>query len=76
MKFAFPGVKEGVIIECKIIIVSDFYLKLRDWTFQRDIPVRYSDYRTHIPQFFFYSSNVKNFYLVSVSNEKEYRAAK
>ena len=71
MRFAFPAVKEGVIIEGKITIISDFYLNIRDWTFQKTIPVRYSEYVTTAPEYFIYRYNIRNFDFVSVAKKEE-----
>ncbi|MDX2302627.1 MAG: transglutaminase domain-containing protein [Microscillaceae bacterium] len=53
-KFGFPNVKEGSIIEYTYTIQSDFFLNLRDWTFQRDIPVMWSEYDVVIPEYYYY----------------------
>lgn len=49
---AFPEVKVGSVIEYKYTIERETMGQLRDWFFQGDIPVRYSEYQLTIPQIF------------------------
>ena len=51
---AFPGIKNGSVIEYKYEIVSDYITNLKTWYFQEDIPVAYSDYECMIPEYFKY----------------------
>lgn len=53
-KFSFPGLEEGCIIEYKYTKKSDQIYYLEDWYFQHDIPTRWSEYRTNIPEWFDY----------------------
>jgi hypothetical protein len=53
-KFTLPAVKEGSVLEISYAITSDFLFNLRDWTFQRSIPVVHSEYRAAIPEYFQY----------------------
>jgi hypothetical protein len=41
-KFTFPNVQEGAIIEYQYTIKSPYFFQLRSWSFQEDIPVRWS----------------------------------
>lgn len=43
-RFTLPNVREGSIIEYKYALASDFVFELREWNFQHDIPVRWSQY--------------------------------
>jgi hypothetical protein len=52
-KFTFPNIKEGSIIEYKYKTSSPFYFNLQPWTFQEEIPVLWSEYRTTIPNSIF-----------------------
>lgn len=54
MIIAFPEVKVGSIIEYSYTIERETW-DLRDWYFQRNIPVRYSEYQLKIPQVFRFS---------------------
>lgn len=61
-KITFPSVKEGSVIELKYTIKSPFIANLRDWYFQDDIPVKWSEYEIRIPEFFHYSRTASGFY--------------
>jgi len=54
MIIAFPEVKVGSIIEYSYTIERETW-DLRDWYFQRSIPVKYSEYQLKIPQIFRFS---------------------
>ncbi len=49
MIIAFPEVKVGSIIEYSYVLERET-IYLKDWYFQRRIPVRYSEYQLRIPQ--------------------------
>ncbi len=53
-RFTLPDVREGSVVEFSYRIVSDFVFKIRDYDFQRDIPVRRSDYELSLPPNFEY----------------------
>ena len=53
-KFTLPNVREGSVIEYAYTLTSDFLFNFQDWTFQRTIPVRWSEYRASIPSFYRY----------------------
>jgi len=53
-KFTLPDVREGSVIEYAYTLTSDFLFNFQDWTFQRDIPTRWSEYRVSIPVFYKY----------------------
>jgi hypothetical protein len=53
-KFAIPNVKEGTVIEFKYIIKSPYLFNLRDWEFQKTIPVVYSEYIAKMIPFYEY----------------------
>jgi hypothetical protein len=53
-KFTLPGVQEGAVIEYSYVVRSTFFDNYQDWTFQREIPTRWSEYRTSIPQVYHY----------------------
>ena len=54
MKFTFPAVKEGSIIEYAYQVKSDFFFNLPAWEFQGQYPVLWSQYEAAIPEFFKY----------------------
>ncbi|MBF9222224.1 DUF3857 domain-containing protein [Hymenobacter ruricola] len=53
-KFTLPNVREGAVIEYAYTLRSDFLFNFQDWTFQQDIPVRWSEYRVSLPVFYKY----------------------
>ncbi|WP_205500647.1 DUF3857 domain-containing protein [Rufibacter psychrotolerans] len=53
-KLTMPNVKVGSVIELTYTIKSDFFQFLRDWEFQRSIPVKWSEYRVGMVPFFEY----------------------
>ncbi len=54
VSFSMPDVKEGSLIEVKYNIGSTFLFNLQNWSFQRDIPVKHSEYMVVIPEYFHY----------------------
>ncbi|QKG57261.1 DUF3857 domain-containing protein [Hymenobacter sp. BRD128] len=54
-KFTLPAVQEGAVIEYSYVVRSTFFDNYQDWTFQREIPTRWSEYRTSIPQVYHYN---------------------
>ena len=54
-KFTLPNVREGSVVEFAYTLTSDYLFNFQDWTFQRDIPVRWSEYRVSIPGFYKYN---------------------
>lgn len=54
-KFALPNVKEGSIIEYRYKISSQYKFNLRDWEFQWEIPVLYSEYEVKMIPFYEYT---------------------
>ena len=49
VKFTFTKVQKGAILEYEYTLVSPFLRNLKDWAFQTDIPVIFSQYRALIP---------------------------
>jgi hypothetical protein len=50
LKFTFPNLQPGSIIEYKYELVSNRLTELKDWYFQQDIPVRYSHLKAGISE--------------------------
>ncbi|PSR56104.1 hypothetical protein AHMF7605_22660 [Adhaeribacter arboris] len=66
-KFSLPNVKEGSIIEYSYRIKSGYFFDFPNWTFQRTIPVLYSQYKAEFPQYFDYkkvTQGYEAFYIV------------
>jgi hypothetical protein len=70
MKVTLPGVRVGSIVEISYKIVSDFLFHFQDWEFQATIPVRWSEYRASIPEYFHYDKYSQG-YLQFTVNEEE-----
>ncbi|MCB0616113.1 MAG: DUF3857 domain-containing protein, partial [Phaeodactylibacter sp.] len=54
MKFTFPQVVEGAVIEYRYRLSSTNVLQLREWYFQHEIPTRWSELRLSIPEWYDY----------------------
>ncbi len=54
-KFAMPNVKKGSVIEFRYKIYSQYMFNLRDWEFQWEIPVLYSEYEVRMIPFYEYT---------------------
>ena len=52
VKFTFPNLKEGSIIEYSFTTVSPFYKYIPTWTFQGEYPELWSQFTVEEPQFF------------------------
>ncbi|WP_456437622.1 DUF3857 domain-containing protein [Psychroserpens sp.] len=49
VKFTFPNIKEGSVINYSYVIESPFMFNYKTWRFQDDIPKLYSEYNASIP---------------------------
>ncbi|MBB3054797.1 DUF3857 domain-containing protein [Mucilaginibacter gotjawali] len=54
--FSFPNVASGSIIEYKYKWNSNTFVNFPNWYFQENIPVRYSEFNTSIPDVFYFRS--------------------
>ncbi len=70
-KITMPNVKVGSVIEFQYTIRSKRFQELRDWYFQSQIPVSYSELTTTVPEFYVYKSNQKGFIFPTVITEKK-----
>ena len=66
-KISMPDVKAGSIIEISYSLISDFWAYLRDWEFQKDIPVLYSEFYIGFPEYYQYNSNMKGYESLTVN---------
>lgn len=60
-KFSLPNVKEGSIVEFSYRVKSGYIFDFPSWTFQRTIPVLYSEYTAEFPQWFDYKKNTQGY---------------
>ncbi|MGY3089715.1 transglutaminase-like putative cysteine protease [Hymenobacter sp. UYAg731] len=70
-KFTLPDVREGSVIEFNYTVISDFLFNFQDWTFQRDIPVRWSEFRANIPEYFHYKMLQQGYHALAVQSQSE-----
>lgn len=70
MKLTLPGVKVGSVVEITYKVMSDFLFHFQDWEFQSTIPVRWSEYRAIIPEYYHYDKYTQGYVpLTVVENE-------
>ena len=70
-KFTLPDVREGAVVEYAYTVTSDFLFNFQSWTFQRDIPVRWSEYRANIPEYFDYKMLMQGYHGLTVNSREE-----
>lgn len=73
LKFTLPNVKEGSVIEFKYTLKSDFIYNLVTWEFQRDIPVKWSEFKAKVPEYFSYKHFMSGFLSVTVAETHSYK---
>lgn len=71
LKFSFPDVKVGSVIEYKYMQSTDEVYYLPDWDIQRDIPVLNSAFKINIPEYFEHNIAVKGFELLDIKESSE-----
>jgi uncharacterized protein DUF3857 len=54
VRFSCPNLQEGSVLEYKYELSSKYFFELPEWYFQDDIPVRYSELRLEIPEWYNY----------------------
>ena len=70
-KFAFQSVKPGSVIEYRYELSSPFYWQLKDYFFQRTIPVKYSRYYLMIPEYFQFNKESKGMEPIALNSSQE-----
>ncbi|MEG1586923.1 MAG: DUF3857 domain-containing protein [Bacteroidales bacterium] len=68
-KFSIPAVKEGSVFEYKYIVRSTDY-KPRNWLFQQDIPVKYSQLDFIYPEYYIFNIETRGGYPIEVNHQK------
>ncbi|RZK97395.1 MAG: DUF3857 domain-containing protein, partial [Hymenobacter sp.] len=75
-KFTLPGVREGAVIEYAYTVTSDFLFNFQGWTFQREIPTRWSEFKAEIPEYFDYKMLMQGYVPLTlqtqVTNQAQY----
>ncbi|WP_375418413.1 transglutaminase domain-containing protein [uncultured Hymenobacter sp.] len=70
-KFTLPNVREGAVLEYAYTVTSDFLFNFQDWTFQREILVRWSEFRANIPEYFDYKMLMQGYYAPAIQTKEE-----
>ena len=70
-KFTLPGVREGAVIEYSYTVTSDFLFNFQDWTFQREIPTRWSEFRASIPEYFDYKMLMQGYVPLALQTKEQ-----
>ncbi|WP_035564202.1 DUF3857 domain-containing protein [Hymenobacter sp. IS2118] len=70
-KFTLPDVREGSVIEHGYTVISDFTFNLQDWSFQREIPTRWSEFRATIPEYFDYKMVLQGYQPLAVQQKTD-----
>ncbi|GAA4028946.1 hypothetical protein GCM10022409_11320 [Hymenobacter glaciei] len=70
-KFTLPDVREGSVIEYTYTVNSDFFTNFQDWTFQSEYPVRWSEFRASIPEYFTYRKVMQGYHAMTVQTEED-----
>jgi len=69
IKFTFPNVKAGSVLEYKYTYVSPHIDEFPRWNFQDEIPVNHSFYELILPQYFGYNENSRGFHTITKNVE-------
>lgn len=72
VKFTMPNVREGSVIDIKYTVASDFIYNLVTWEFQREIPVRWSELRARVPEYFHYKNFMSGFLTLTLNETSNY----
>lgn len=70
-KFTIPNVKEGTILEYSYQYETDNFLKIPDWQFQDKYPVKWSEYRAQLPNFFEFGFNQEGFHRLHINDKAQ-----
>jgi hypothetical protein len=68
--FTLPQVREGSVIEYSYDMESDIWYNLRQWDFQKNIPVVWSELRASLPAYFDFNITLRSLIPLSI-NENE-----
>jgi hypothetical protein len=69
IKFAFPAIKDGSVIELSYLKISDYY-DIDQWYFQYSVPCLYSDFQVRIPEYFIYKQLSQGYVAIKNMNER------
>jgi hypothetical protein len=68
--FSLPNIKAGSIIEYRYRLTTQSISEFPSWSFQKKIPVRYSEFEAKVPEYFYYKtqSHVTHLYAINSSS--------
>jgi len=69
-KFTLPNVKVGSVVDVSYETTSEFLFNFQDWTFQSTIPVKHSEYRAKIPEYFTYEKFMQGYITLTINDQK------
>lgn len=71
-KYTLPNVREGSIIDYQYTVHTPFNVSYnpKTWRFQQNIPVKWSEYRITIPDYFYYKILQNGYIPLTVNNRK------
>ncbi|WP_163400610.1 DUF3857 domain-containing protein [Flavobacterium fluviatile] len=70
-KITMPNVKEGSVLEFSYTIRTGNIGMMREWAFQTNIPVNYSEFVTYIPEYYVFNVRQKGYVFPKVTVEKQ-----
>lgn len=73
IKLTLPNVKEGSVIDISYRIRSPYLFNFQDWEFQANIPVRWSEYVAHIPEYFEYQKFSQGYVPFKINEQSSQR---
>ena len=73
-KFTLPNVREGAVIEYAYTVTSDFLFNFQDWSFQREVPTRWSEFTAVIPEYFDYKMLMQGYEPLALQTREESQA--
>lgn len=69
-KITMPNVKEGSVIEFSYSVRSPSAQSIREWDFQRSIPVNYSEFKTYVPEYYVFNTKQRGYVYPKITTEK------
>ncbi|TVR40842.1 MAG: DUF3857 domain-containing protein [Bacteroidia bacterium] len=70
IKFSFPDIQPGSIIEYRYTLRSPFLYNLPTWQFQYGVPVEYSEYNLQLPEFYNYQFYMQGYEELYVAEQE------
>lgn len=65
LNLSMPALQEGSVFELEYTLVSPYLFNLPSWYFQNAYPVVFSEFRTHVPEYFVYKPLMQGYLPVS-----------